>query len=168
MFHTKRKIYQLKLCINVFLCFVSFTLFAQTNPAELLKKCPVNTINYEQGLLNNEVTAVITDSLGFTWVSTIIGLQRYNGYTLERINPVIGRDTIRIKTPVCFFNLQNGRLWISCKKGVLEYDPRTNAFKKVISYSTSNDEYYSIMPVKETPEGIWCVERNLPLPVSHD
>ena len=148
------------MCISILLAVMPFTLIAQRNPDELLKKCPVNTINYEQGLLNNEVSAVITDSLGFTWVSTIIGLQRYNGYTLERINPVIGKDTTRIKTPVYFFNLQNGCLWISCKKGVLEYDPRTNAFKKIISYSSSADEYYALMPVKQTREGIWCVERN--------
>jgi len=152
--------YRIKLCINILLSVIPFALCAQNKADELLKKCPVNTINYEQGLLNNEVTSVITDSLGFTWVSTIIGLQRYNGYTLERINPVIGKDTIRIKTPVYFFNLQNGRLWISFKKGVLEYDARTNAFKKIISYNTTNDEYYSIVPVKETAEGIWCVEHD--------
>ena len=146
--------------------FIPFGIYAQTNGGQFFKKCPVNTINYEQGLLNNEVTSVITDSLGFTWVSTIIGLQRYNGYTLERINPVVGADTIRIKTPVCFFNLQNGRLWISYKNGVLEYDPRTNAFRKIISCSTS-DWYYSIMPVKQTPEGIWCVERNKKLVLYH-
>jgi len=152
--------YRIKLCISILLGFIPVALIAQGKPGVLLKKCPVNTINYEQGLLNNEVTSVITDSLGFTWVSTIIGLQRYNGYNLERINPVIGQDTIRIKTPVYFFNLQNGRLWISCKKGILEYDPQTNGFKKIISGITTNDEYYSIAPVKETAEGVWCVERN--------
>jgi signal transduction histidine kinase len=160
MSHSKHKMYLLKLFISLLLCAASFGLSAQTEGSRLFKKCPVNTINYEQGLLNNEVTAVITDSLGFTWVSTIIGLQRYNGYTLERINPVAGRDTIRIKTPVYFFNLQNGRLWISCKKGVLEYNPQTNSFKKIIASTISNDEYYSIMPVKQTPEGIWCAQRN--------
>lgn len=159
MTHPKHKMCRILICISLLWIVIPCRLSGQTNGGQFFKKCPVNTINYEQGLLNNEVTGVITDSLGFTWVSTIIGLQRYNGYNLERINPLIGRDTVKIKTPVRFFNLQNGRLWISCKKGVLEYDPRTNGFKNLIPVKVSANEFYSIIPVKETPEGIWCVER---------
>ena len=129
-----RIMYRLKYALNILLLLVSLPVYAQTGSPALFKKCPVNTINYEQGLLNNEVTAIITDSLGFTWASTIIGLQRYNGYTLENINPVINGDTIKIKTPVCFFNLNNRRLWISCKKGILEYNPKTNTFKNLTHY----------------------------------
>jgi hypothetical protein len=71
------------LCL-FFLLPYAFNLKAQANPALPLKKVSVNTINYEQGLLNNETTDIITDTLGFTWVSTSSGLQRYNGYILEK------------------------------------------------------------------------------------
>jgi signal transduction histidine kinase/ligand-binding sensor domain-containing protein len=158
MLQIKSKMDRVKLCISIFLVAIPFSLFAQVAPGGLLKKCPVNTINYEQGLLNNEVVNVITDSLGFTWVSSILGLQRYNGYTLENINPVIGGDTLKIKKPVCFFNLQNGRLWISGKQGVLEYDPRANSFKKIVAVNSAPNDYYGLIPVRETPQGVWCVE----------
>jgi signal transduction histidine kinase/ligand-binding sensor domain-containing protein len=152
--------YRLKNALTIVLLFAALPVYPQTADHAMFKKCLVNTINYEQGLLNNESTAVMTDSLGFTWVSTFVGLQRYNGYTLENINPVINNDTIKIKTPVCFFNLQNGRLWISCKKGVLEYNPKTNAFKNLVKLNSLPDAFYSIIPIKESAEGIWCFQQN--------
>src|SRR5258705_1530558 len=81
---------------------------AQTKTAQLFKRCPVKTINYEQGLLNNGTTNIITDTLGFTWISTKTGMQRFNGYVLAKINPVIDKDTININSPVFFFALTNG------------------------------------------------------------
>jgi len=124
-----------------------------------LKKVPVNTINYEQGLLNNETATIITDTLGFTWISTTTGLQRYNGYTLENIDPVVDGDTIRIRSRVYIYGLKNGHLWISCKKGVLEYNPLTNAFKNIIPVNYNPDEVFAILPLSETPEGIWCLRK---------
>lgn len=68
---------------------------AQNGMHQLFKRCSVKTINYEQGLLNNGTTNIITDALGFTWISTRTGMQRYNGYILETINPIINKDTIK-------------------------------------------------------------------------
>jgi signal transduction histidine kinase/ligand-binding sensor domain-containing protein len=155
--------YHLKYVLNVLLLFFSIGLYGQAGPPALFKKCPVSTINYEQGLLNNQTEAVITDSLGFTWISTTIGLQRYNGYTLETINPVINGDTVKIKHAVYLFNLKNGRLWISYQNGIIEYDPGTNEFKNIITLKTPSESFYSIIPAKETDDGIWCAQQYLGL-----
>ncbi|MGZ3764263.1 MAG: ATP-binding protein [Mucilaginibacter sp.] len=151
------KRFEYLLCL-FFLLSGAFALKAQMKPVLPLKKLPVNTINYEQGLLNNETSAVITDTLGFTWISTSTGLQRYNGYTLENIDPVIDHDTVKIKSQVYFYRLQNGNLWISCKKGMLEYNPFKNVFKNIIPINSTSDELFAIVPVTETPEGIWCLK----------
>lgn len=124
-----------------------------------LKKVPVSTINYEQGLLSNETASIITDTLGFTWVGTTNGLQRYNGYSLENIDPVLGHDTIRIHTRVYLFRLHNGIVWISYKKGVLQYNPFTNVFSQLISFESLPDDFFGILPLSETPEGIWCLKK---------
>ncbi len=145
------------LCL-FFLLSASFVLKGQVKPVLPLKKVPVNTINYEQGLLNNETAAIITDTLGFTWASTSTGLQRYNGYTLESIDPVIGRDTIRIRSRVYFCRLKSGNLWISCKKGILEYNPFTNVFKNIIPVDCPIDDVFGILPLSETKDGIWCLK----------
>lgn len=131
---------------------------SQILSAEKFKRCPVKTINFEQGLINNETTGIVIDSRGFTWVSTRSGLQRYNGYNLDIINPVIGNDTILINSPVYLFSRRNGDIWISYKKGVLAYNPSTNLFTKNILVPVSGSVFFPIVPLLETKEGVWCMQ----------
>ncbi|MDQ2719983.1 MAG: hypothetical protein M3Z26_09545 [Bacteroidota bacterium] len=147
-------------CFLVVFAALHLLLFSQPIIKKNLKSLPVKTINYEQGLVNNSTSDIITDELGFTWVSTKTGMQRYNGYILETINPVIKKEIINITSPVHFFNLQNGTMWISYKDGILEYNPHNNSFKKIVSLPNSSNQSFSLIPVKETNEGIWCLQRN--------
>ncbi len=149
-----------KQLILVFLVFIlQSKLFAQQNRGVPYKRCSVKTLNFELGLLNNATTNIITDANGFTWVSTYTGMQRYNGYTLEQINPVINNATIEINYPVFFFGLSDGKIWISYKQGVLEYSPFSHSFKEIIQISLSKS-FFSIVPLKETSDGIWCIQEN--------
>ena len=147
-----------KCIFTIFSLLILSTLFAQ-EPASNYKRCSAKTLNYEQGLLNNTTTDVITDANGYTWFSTITGMQRYNGYSLEQINPVVDGKIISINSPVHFFKLKNGKIWVSCLQGILEYSPLTNSFKKIISGTVSPDVYYAIIPVYETEEGIFCFQK---------
>ena len=130
----------------------------QNGNSQHVKKCPIKTLNYETGLLNNSTTNEITDALGFTWISTSIGLQRFNGNRLETIQPVINNDTLSINGPVYLFNLRNGLMWISYKNYVLEYNPFRNTFRKVITLASMGNSFFKIVPLKETHEGIWCMQ----------
>ena len=127
------------------------------NPLQT-KRCPVNTINYAQGLISNSIVGIITDAQGFTWVSTSAGLQRYNGYTLQAITPVADGDTIVINYPVYFLEGKNNSILIGYKNGVLEYSCENNSFKKIISTPSHGRFRYALMPVMQTNEGIWCFE----------
>ncbi len=131
---------------------------SQTISTEKFKRCPVKTINFEQGLMNNETAGIVTDLNGFTWVSTRSGLQRYNGYSLDIINPVIGKDTIFINSPVYLFAQKKGDIWICYKKGVLSYNPSTNLFTKIISVPVTGSYFFPIAPLLETKEGVWCMQ----------
>src|SRR5678809_1055650 len=107
--------------LRLILFFISFVFApffsaAQEKTASLIKRCPVKAINFESGLVNNGTTDIITDKLGFTWVATRTGLQRYNGYSLQTITPVVGKDTFRINYSVYFFGLKDGAIWISFKQ----------------------------------------------------
>ncbi|MDQ6842861.1 MAG: histidine kinase [Bacteroidota bacterium] len=144
------------LLVSMFMHFLSS---AQVSQEHHLKRRIVNTINFEQGLLNNATTDIVTDALGFTWVSTQTGMQRYNGYVLEKINPVIDKDTININSPVYFFTMKNGSIWISWKSGIIAYDPFTNSFKKILSQPNPDNIRFLIVPVKETNEGVWCLHK---------
>ena len=122
-----------------------------------LKRCSVKTINFEQGLMNNQTNCMLTDRLGFTWVSTITGMQRFNGYLMENINPVVDHDTIIINYPVVFFPLQNGNIWISYDQGILEYDPLGNTFQKLIKVPARQKGYLPVIPLLQNTNGIWCM-----------
>ncbi|MBS1599377.1 MAG: hypothetical protein JST75_14220 [Bacteroidetes bacterium] len=158
---------QLK-CISLLLLFTGLELHAQYKNETGAKRCPVTTINYEQGLVSNSINGVITDGQGLTWVSTSNGIQRYNGYTLQLVNPVIGNDTIHINYPVFFLKGKTGSILIGYKKGILEYDAENNSFRKIISIADSDRISYSLMPLKETVEGIWCFEQNKGVVIFHN
>jgi len=145
--------------ISLLLLLISQLLFGQSKNAIPYKRCPVKTINFEQGLLNNASTNIFTDQLGFTWVSTKTGLQRFNGYVLETITPVVGKDTFRINYPVFFYGMHDGCIWITCREGILQYDPATNAFEHIFDLN-SRDLLSSspIFPLKETEAGVWCIQ----------
>src|ERR1700676_4524935 len=132
--------------------------FAQNNDLIQSKRCPVNTINYGQGLMNNSIVGIITDAQGFTWVSTSNGLQRYNGYTLQTITPVADGDTILINYPVYFLEGKNNSILIGYRSGILEYNTEKNSFKKIVSAVSHSKSRYALMPVRQTNEGIWCFE----------
>ena len=142
------------------LLFLSQASVAQTTPVARFKRCPVKTINFESGLLNNGTTNIITDKLGFTWVSTQTGLQRYNGYSMQTITPIIGKDTFHINFPVYFFALNDGAIWISFKQTVLQYNPGSNSFSIAISLPAAGISPFNIVPLQQTVDGIWCMQEN--------
>lgn len=143
-------------------------LFSQQSSNIVLKRCPVKTINYQQGLLNNNSTNAVTDTKGFTWISTRTGLQRFNGYVLERINPVVGKKTIHIDYPVFFFKLKDGNFWISYNAGILKYDASSSTFTQIISLAQKKGFNFTVMPLKETPQGTWCLQANKGLVLCDD
>jgi signal transduction histidine kinase/ligand-binding sensor domain-containing protein len=133
---------------------------AQQKSPVYAKRCPVKTINYEQGLLDNSITGVITDAEGFTWISTSGGIQRYNGYNLQQVVPVLAGDTIPINYPVFFITGLHGQLLIGYREGILAYSAATNSFTKLIGRAApGGSQPYSLMPLKETTEGIWCFDQ---------
>ena len=141
--------------------------YKSVNTAKL-KRCSVKTINFEQGLMNNESGSIVTDRLGFTLVSTKTGMQRFNGYVMENINPIVDHDTIIIDYPVILFPLQNGRIWICYEEGILEYDPYRNIFRKVITLPAFQKGYLPVVPVLQKETAIWCMYKKKGIVIYHD
>ena len=149
---------QLKCLVSIIVLLTTqFICPGQYKNINRFKRCPVKTINFEQGLMNNQTRSMITDGLGFTWVSTNTGMQRFNGYAMENINPVVGHDTIIIDYPVTFFPLQKGSIWISYSQGILAYDPFSNTFRKVINLPAQQKGYLPVIPLLRSEGGIWCM-----------
>jgi two-component sensor histidine kinase/ligand-binding sensor domain-containing protein len=153
----------------IFILLISFHhSHGQNENVAAIKRCAWKTINFEQGLINNTTVGVITDGAGLTWISTLSGLQRFNGVSLEKINPIVDGDTIMLNYPVFFLSAKNGSIFIGYKKGILEYSSKTNSFTKKIIADPFSNLHYSIYPIKETDEGIWCIEEHKGFVIYHD
>jgi signal transduction histidine kinase/ligand-binding sensor domain-containing protein/AraC-like DNA-binding protein len=89
-------------------------------------------ISYDRGLSNLQITDIDKDDLGYLWISTARGLNRYDGKTVEYyfFNPK-DENSIQsdfINEVYCFDN----RVFISTSRGVAVYDQKT---EKVTRYS---------------------------------
>ncbi|MDR7130347.1 signal transduction histidine kinase/ligand-binding sensor domain-containing protein/CheY-like chemotaxis protein [Algoriphagus sp. 4150] len=87
-------------------------------------------LDVENGLSNNYINHIEQDSLGFIWIATIDGLNRYDGhdfhiYRKSNLNPHTGPAANYIE------HLEIGedqKLLLATYKGVSEYDPKVDSF----------------------------------------
>ena len=93
-------------------------------------------LNQENGLSNDAVTCIVQDSIGFIWIGTKQGLNRYDGSSFKlysRENTVLSSDDI---TDLLIDD--NGRIWVSTANGELAYyDSKSNSLKLEINSNTS-------------------------------
>lgn len=88
-------------------------------------------LDVEQGLSNNTITSIEQDSLGFIWVGTEDGLNRYDGTKFQvykRDNP-LGTSSIN-NNLITHLNLDpEGQLLITTAEELNVYNPKTEQFK---------------------------------------
>jgi len=86
-------------------------------------------LSIDQGLSNATVTAIIQDHLGFIWVGTEDGLNKYDGYTFTVFkhhpadsSSIIGNNIRALSVD------SDGNLWIGTDSGLDKYDQGRNRF----------------------------------------
>jgi len=121
---------------NSFLLFIIFAL--EMYPALAQEKTiSLKHISSSDGLSDNQVTCILQDKLGFMWIGTRDGLNRYDGHDFyifknEENNPssVCGNNI------TCLEYDADSILWIgTASSGFCSYDFRTGKFR---SYNKSN------------------------------
>ncbi len=89
-----------------------------------------NQINIENGLSNNSITCVFKDKIGFLWIGTTDGLNRYDGYSfLIFKNNLSDSNSISDNFISGIIQDTSGNLWIGTQGGGLnKYNPYTERF----------------------------------------
>jgi len=86
----------------------------------------VELVTVSEGLSNNRVNALYQDSIGFLWLGTNDGLNRYDGYHFVVYRQeAFNSSSISSNTVTCIENGPNGCLWIGTNAG-LSYFNRTD------------------------------------------
>lgn len=111
----------------------------------------INHLSVNRGLSQQDVETLIQDRYGFMWFGTYDGLNRYDGYKIEkfRFDPNLP-NTIADNRITALFEDINGRIWIGTEgNGLLFFDPDTDKFGKIDHPSISTGKCGSIYDLVE-------------------
>lgn len=92
-----------------------------------------HNFSIEEGLSNSGVSAIIQDSLGFIWIATDEGLNRFDGYGLKvyKNNPL---DSLSIPNDNLMDLAQDkqGNIWIATEiSGLIRFNPKEESFEEI-------------------------------------
>ena len=86
-----------------------------------------HTIDVKNGLADNYVRDISTDSEGYTWFSTINGLSRYDGYRFINYQPQ--RSGGRSADVLMVRETADGTLWMICPNDIFTFDRTVRQWK---------------------------------------
>lgn len=91
-------------------------------------------ISLEQGLSQSTVTSIVQDSLGFMWIGTNDGLNRYDGLSIKVYNYQRNKPNSLSNGWVNSMVYDaKGQLWIGTNYGLNRYNFKTDSFEHVFS-----------------------------------
>lgn len=90
----------------------------------------LNSSHYgtEEGIMTSPIVDMAKDAQGFLWLSSRIGLQRFDGNKFYNIPLSNDAKGLPDNQSVHFLNLKNGQLLMAHGQGISLYDPIRNAF----------------------------------------
>ena len=141
----------IKRLLILYLCIAVKTVQAD-EPHEVV--FPVNDIHTVHDQISNlNVQAFCQDSLGYMWIATLRGLNRYNGYEFihyfhdKNDSLSLGDDFV-----ISLFLDSSHRLWIGTSTGVNRYDFTSDSF---IKYPASRETSYIFSFYEDHQHKIW-------------
>ena len=96
----------------------------------------IRKLSVDDGLSNGTVNAIMQDSLGFMWIGTNRGLNRYDGYRFEVL--LEGQAIYDLEVG------KGGEVWIAADKGLYNYN--------IIDGTLALDTFFNKYP-------IYCLEK---------
>ena len=115
-------------------------------------------LSTEHGLSSHLVTCIIEDDLGFMWIGTNDGLNRFDGYAFKTFYHQEKDSTSISSNQIQVLNTdKEGNLWIGTSNGLNRLGPNTNNFERISLVATTKDlSVVSIKAIKEDEKGqIW-------------
>ncbi|MBO9593997.1 MAG: response regulator [Niabella sp.] len=128
----------------------SFTIRAQ--PADRFFR----NISVDNGLSQSTVFTVAQDTLGFMWMGTQDGLNRYDGKGFKIYRPVKNEPgSIASSYIKCLFTDRQGRLWIGGNGGISSYNYSGDRFRNY-NIAPRPGEWYISCIIQDAQGALWA------------
>lgn len=127
----------------------------------------IKSFSIENGLTQNDVTAITQDHTGFVWMSTNNGLNRFDGYRITTFKHSLDslRSSISSNLITSIVTDSANCLWIANKKkGIDCYNPQTNSFEHFTFYYNQGKSIplHNINKIYRSPQNrIYVCAQNL-------
>ncbi|CAM4010741.1 MULTISPECIES: EAL domain-containing protein [Pseudoalteromonas] len=106
-------------------------------------------ISTDEGLSQGHVSSTLQDKLGFIWIATLQGLNRFDGYQVKTFSSKYNLDQLMI---ILLFETSNGDIFVSTEySGAFLIDPVTLEVEKVYSgkLNAEDSRYSPILAITE-------------------
>ncbi|GMM71234.1 EAL domain-containing protein [Alteromonas gracilis] len=110
-------------------------------------------LNKKHGLSDTAVLDIVEDDMGFIWLATSNGLNRYSGYDVKQYHPSdVDPNSLPSGYIQTLFVDSKGKLWVGTHSGLALYQPETDNFK-VFNKDNSVIKTDLISAISETKNG---------------
>ena len=80
-------------------------------------------------LSSTNITSICQDQMGYIWIGTEFGLNRFDGYRFTSyLNNPLDSTSLGFNNVVSLLCDSEGRLWVGTAQGLQRYDPATDSF----------------------------------------
>lgn len=133
----------------------SLSLFAQPSPIQF------DRFSTEQGLSNPLIRCIAQDKLGYMWIGTNNGLNRFDGYSFTSyFHDPADPGSLSDNNIWVVISDQNGDLWLGTSAGLDLYDKQRDKFFHfpIAKEAEENGIQNFVYDIQETSDGsLWVV-----------
>jgi len=115
--------------ISLLLLALSGVLFSSAKAIEV-SDLHFTELNKQHGLSDTAVLDIVEDHMGFIWLATSNGLNRYSGYDVKQYHPSdVDPNSLPSGFIKTLFVDSEGKLWVGTHSGLALYQPESDSFK---------------------------------------
>nr|WP_321450868.1 two-component regulator propeller domain-containing protein [uncultured Carboxylicivirga sp.] len=113
--------------------------------------------DFNEGLSNSLINEVYQDHLGFIWVATEDGLNRFDGITFKSFEGSKNQpQSLKANFVTSLYEDDKGNLWVGQINGLQVYRPETELFEEIIIHINDQQIHPYVSGIAESENGdIW-------------
>ena len=142
------------MCLKYIVLLLMIGWLANAGYGQTIPDYRFKTLSFTEGLSHADVTSIAQDSLGYVWLATENGLNRYDGTEITVFKRVFDDTTSLPDNYVTqlFIDRQH-RMWVVTSSGICRYHPEHNRFESYRLDTVMNTPNYTPLDIVEDATG---------------